>query len=125
MKALLRVLMMTMSMVVCAQEYAPLPMELDPLTLDAVGYETAEDVAEEVEEEEDTAGEILKPGATDSIVLAVHLCLDGIYLAEITALNLFEHLFYLRIESVHIPKPEHKLLFLEYIHKRLEISNIR
>ena len=58
MKALLRVLMMTMSMVVCAQEYAPLPMELDPLTLDTVGYETAEDVAEEVEEEEDTAEEV-------------------------------------------------------------------
>lgn len=54
MKALFRGLLMTMSMVVCAQEYAPEPMNLDPLTLDAV----VETVPEEVAEEEDYAEEV-------------------------------------------------------------------
>lgn len=36
MKTLLRVLMLTMGMVVCAQDFDPRPMNLDPLTLDAV-----------------------------------------------------------------------------------------
>ena len=58
MKALLRVLLMTMGPVVCAQEFAPLPMELDPLTLDAVPYEPVVEVEEEAGDNEDFADEV-------------------------------------------------------------------
>lgn len=58
MKALLRGLLLTMSMVVCAQEFAPQPMNLDPLTLDAVVSETTEDVAVPVDEDEEYAEEV-------------------------------------------------------------------
>ena len=60
MKALLRVLLLTMSMVACAYEYDPLPMNLDPLALDGVEAEEVmktpaaledEDYAEEVNPE--------------------------------------------------------------------------
>lgn len=68
MKALLRVLLLTMCMVVHAQEFDPLPLNLDPLTLDAVNTRSVpapdkaapaapaeeEDYAEEVEPEEAT-----------------------------------------------------------------------
>lgn len=66
MKALLRVLLLTMCMVVHAQEFDPLPLNLDPLTLDAVETKSIpsaskaspaveveeEDYAEEVESQE-------------------------------------------------------------------------
>lgn len=59
MKALLRGLLLTMSMVVCAQEFSPQPMELDPLTLDTVVVsESDEDVAVPVDEDEDYAEEV-------------------------------------------------------------------
>ncbi len=59
MKSLLRVLLLAMSMVACAQEYEPLPMNLDPLSLDEMedaevvqmpALQQEEDEAEEVEE---------------------------------------------------------------------------
>ena len=58
MKALFRGLLMTMSMVVCAQEYAPEPMNLDPLTLDAVVETVPVDVPVGAVEDEDYAEEV-------------------------------------------------------------------
>ncbi|MBR3902403.1 MAG: polysaccharide deacetylase family protein [Akkermansia sp.] len=45
MKALFRVLMLAASMVVCAQEYEPVPMNPDPMALDAVVTEGVDDSA--------------------------------------------------------------------------------
>lgn len=62
MKALFRILLLSVSTVAYAQEFAPQPMELDPLSLEVqvvapapaepVSAEESEDVAEEVEENE-------------------------------------------------------------------------
>jgi hypothetical protein len=59
MKALFRILLLSVSTVAYAQEFAPQPMELDPLSLEVqvvapapaepVSAEEPEDVAEEVE----------------------------------------------------------------------------
>ena len=53
MKALLRGILLTMSMVVCAQEYAPLPMNLDPLTLDNVTEGIVVEEPKVIDDEED------------------------------------------------------------------------
>ena len=62
MKALFRILLLSVSTVAYAQEFAPQPMELDPLSLEVqvvapapaepVSAEEPEDVAEEVEQNE-------------------------------------------------------------------------
>ena len=72
MKAVLRGLLLTMCMVVHAQEFDPLPMNLDPLTLDAVSAKGVtgtpapaavvaedEDYAEEVPQEAPERGKVL------------------------------------------------------------------
>ncbi len=80
MKALFRVLLLTMSMVVCAQEFAPSPMDLDPLTLDVLDRSAEILVAPEpVAGEEEYAEEVEQPAVlpvprdqTRVIVLGYH-----------------------------------------------------
>lgn len=73
MKALFRVLLLAMSMVVCAQEFAPEPMELDPLTLDAVELDFEDDAtAEEVDADAAAAEEVdADDAAAEEVVLDV------------------------------------------------------
>ena len=57
MKALFRGLILTISMVACAQESEPIPMELDPLALDVVETAGVLDAPRPLDEEEETAEE--------------------------------------------------------------------
>jgi len=68
MKALLRGLLLTMCMMAHAQEFDPLPMNLDPLTLDAVdsaAYLDASKANQPQAEEEDYAEEVEPEEALD------------------------------------------------------------
>ena len=69
MKALLRGLLLTMCMMAHAQEFDPLPMNLDPLTLDAVDRAAYLDAPKaagpQTEDEEDYAEEVEPAEALD------------------------------------------------------------
>lgn len=58
MKALFRLLALSVGMVACAQEFAPEPMKLDPLSLEVQETEQVLNIAEPVEPEEDYAEEV-------------------------------------------------------------------
>ena len=65
MKALFRGLILTISMVACAQESEPIPMELDPLALDVVETAGLLDAPRPLDEEEETAEEVEPQVALD------------------------------------------------------------